>query len=167
MPTGIEAEVQPAGFVDGQLTQTIRWEDVTTPENMYVVYCARPADGFGCYDGEDGAGLILPYGQQGTRVGDDWEVVVDLSRDFDFLRLVSRLPADMPLVLSSLRMKINALDSGWRVLSDPNAFAQPTALDNVEDGFGYWGSIGVSVLDWFPEEEALRQIGVTLQPSGG
>ncbi len=167
VPSGAEAEVIPAEVVGDRVFQTIRWKDVPTSDNMYLIYCAGPLNSRACADGGDGGGLNISYGRQGARVGNDWEVVVELSRDFAFLRTVSGIPPEVPIGLFSLQMRLNTLDEGWRVLSDPNDFAQPGALDNVEGGFGYFGSIGNSILDWFPEEEALATIGVTPQPEGG
>lgn len=167
IPTGFDYEVLPARNVDGSVIQTIRWKDAPTPEHMDVVYCAGRVGSSACDDGADGGGFLVRYNTQGRRVGNDWEVDVDLSRDFEMLRSTARLDPDEPLELYSLQMRLNALDPGWRVLADPNAFAQPTALDNIVGGFGYWGAIGNSVADWFPESEAIEELLVTPAPFGG
>ena len=167
VPVGFDAEVLPAVVEGSLVTQTIRWKETPTPEQMTIQYCAGPLDSRACSDGEDGHGLLVSYGNEGRRVGNDWEVDVQLSRDFDFLRTVAGLPVDQQLGLFSLQMRLNALDSGWRVLQDTTAFAQPDALHNVENGFGYWGAIGNSILDWFPDDEALAPLNITAQPYEG
>ena len=132
VPSDHEVEILPAEVVDDRVIQIIRWKDVPTLENTDIIYCAAPIGIRACYDGEDGAGLIIGYGRKGARVGNDWEITVDLSRDFDFLRQINGLAPDLPLGLYTLHMRVIVLDAGWRVLLDPTEFAQPGALDNVE-----------------------------------
>ena len=167
IPESFESEIMPAQVQPDRVVQIVRWKDVPTPETIDVVYCAGPVDSRVCADGADGGGLLIRYGHEGRRVGNDWEVKVELSRDFELLREIAGLGPDVPLGLFSLQMRINALDEGWAVLADANDFAQLKALDNVLGGFGYWGAVGNSILDWFPEEEALEAIGVIPQPADG
>lgn len=165
IPTGIEAEILPAEVRGDSVVQTIRWKDVPTAENIDVVYCAGPVGSRACSDGNDGGGLLIPYGASGTRNGNDWEVTVYLARDFRFLRDISRIPLETPLEVYTMQMRIRALDPTWTVFDDPEVFGQPGALHNVVNGFGYFGAIGFSTLDWLPDAEALAVLGVTPAPN--
>lgn len=160
VPEGMSAETLPAKVDENSVTQVIRWKNVPKVDNVTIVYCAAAVGITACADGEDGGGLFIPYGQSGRRVGNDWEITVDLSRDFEHLRDIAGLPDDLPLQLNSLQMRVLGLDANWTVYDDPDQFAQPSALNNVENGFGYWGSLGNGLLDWVPDSEALAVIGV-------
>jgi hypothetical protein len=166
VPSDHEVEILPSEVFGDSVVQTVRWKGVGTLEDMVITYCAGPLGIRACYDDSDGGGLPIAYGQAGRRVGNDWEVVVNLSKDFNLLRRISALPSDLTLGLYSLHMRINVLDAGWRVLADRDNFVQPGALHNVENGFGYWGSIGNSSLDWYPDAEGLAAIGVVAAPFG-
>jgi hypothetical protein len=164
VPRNLEAVALPATVIGDSIVQVIRWQNVPKVERLYVVYCAAPVDGPICADDLDGkTGLIVIYrGRRlGHRVGSDWEMAIQLSRDFKLLRDVADLTEDIPLQLKSLEVRITALDENWTVYDDPEVFAQPGALHNVENGFGYWGALGVSEFEWVPDAETLRLLGVT------
>lgn len=162
VPIFTEAEALPATVSDGTVQQVVRWKNMPGLDDVNIVYCAAPAGMTGCFDGADGHGLLIPYGPVGARVGNDWEVPVELSRDFAFLRDVAGLSADLPLQLNSLQIRVNGLDEKWTVYDDPDVFAQPSALNNVVNGFGYWGSVGNGLFEWTPDEAALAELGIQL-----
>jgi hypothetical protein len=165
IPVNLAAEALPAVVAGDSVYQVVRWKDVPGIERLYAVYCASPVDGPVCADDLDGkTGLIVIYdGQLGRRVGSDWETRIHLSRDFEALRALAEIDAETTLVLKSLEVRITALDEHWTIYDDPYELAQPAALNNVEHGFGYWGSLGVGEFQWVPDAEALDALGVTSQ----
>ena len=55
------------------------------------------------------------------------------------------------LTLVSMGVRIRILDANWdppEGLFDPEVLAQPGTLSNVENGYGFWGSIGVYTQEW-------------------
>lgn len=160
IPTGMTAEALESTLTNGEVVQVIRWKNVPKVDDINVVYCAAPVGSTGCADGADGGGLLIRYGTVGRRVGNDWEVPVRLSRDFRFVREVANLDPETALQLNSLQMRVLGLDPKWTVIDDPDQFAQPNALNNVENGFGYWGSVGNGLLDWVPDATALTRLGI-------
>ncbi len=163
VPRNVTAEALPAVVAGDSIVQPIRLKNVPMIERLYVVYCASPVDGPICADDLDGkTGLIVIYlGRRGHRVGSDWEIGVQLSRDFQILRNVAHLEEGVPLVLKSLELRVTALDPAWIVTEDPEEFAQPYALNNVSNGFGYWGSLGVGEFEWVPDTNILDALGVS------
>jgi len=163
VPRNVTAEALPAVVSGDTIVQPIRLKNVPMIERLYVVYCASPVDGPVCADDLDGkTGLIIIYlGRRGHRVGADWEIGVQLSRDFHLLRDIAHLEDNVPLILKSLELRVTALDPKWIVADDPEEFAQPYALNNVSNGFGYWGSLGVGEFEWVPDADILDALGVS------
>ncbi len=162
VPHFTEAEALPATVSGDTVQQIIRWKGIPGVDDVNIIYCAAPVGVGACFDGADGGGLLIPYGPVGRRVGNDWEVPVELSRDFAFLRDIAGLSPELPLQLNSLQIRVLGLDEKWTVYDDPDVFAQPTSLNNVENGFGYWGSVGNGLFEWTPDESALAEMGIQL-----
>ena len=56
-----------------------------------------------------------------------------------------------PVGLTHTGLQIRMLDSGWDPpggIFDPEILAQPGALSNVENGYGYFGSVGLYIQEW-------------------
>ena len=162
VPAALTAEELPSEIRGDTVTQVIRWKNVPKVDDVNILYCAAPLGLTGCYDGDDGHGLLIAYGEVGRRVGNDWEVPVQLSRDLSFLREIAGLPQDDVLQLNSFQMRVLGLDDKWTIYDDPEEFAQPNALTNVENGFGYWGSVGNGLLEWVPDPAALDRLGLAV-----
>lgn len=162
VPSNIDAEALPATVDADSVRQVIRLKNVPKVDKLEVVYCAAPVTGPICADGIDGkSGYVAKYRKSGRRIGSDWEVSVDLSRDFTALRQIAGVDPDTLLVLKSLEMRAIALDEHWIVYEDPYVFAQPSALTNVENGFGFWGAVGIGFYSWTPDAAALAVLRVT------
>ena len=148
--------VEPAEVDGAEITQQIFWPGLATPESIEISYCAKPVGAFLCNS------VIVPYGRKGERTEEGWVVVVDLGRDLLFVRQQLGVANDQILELSSLDMLMTGLDEQWTVPPEPidvNEFGQPDALNNVESGFGFWGSIGRSTASWMPRADALAPVG--------
>lgn len=162
VPNLTQMEVGPAVIVGDSTFQTVTWLGASTAEDIIVNYCAKPAEYFRCEP------VSIYYGRSGRRTEDGWAIDIQLSKDLAFLRNQMGFEDAVQLELAPLDMLFTALDDKWILPEepfDPEEFAQPGALTNVEDGFGFWGSMSLSTGTWMPEAEALAVSGYV--PLGG
>ena len=119
---------------------------------IFVPDIASPWDMVVSYDLE-GRFIHLPYGRPGFRTDDGgWKFDIDMSNDAPRLRSQLGLSptAELPL-LHAILLQIRALDSNWdppEGVFDPEILAQPGTMSNVENGYGFWGSIGLYQYTW-------------------
>jgi hypothetical protein len=119
-------------------------------------YCAKVVGAFRCNP------VLVPYGREGERTEDGWKVHVDLGRDLLFVRQQLGFPETVTLELTEAEVHIEALDEAWEVPTgalDPQAFAQPGALSNLQNGFGFWGSVGRLSAPIEPPSDLLALLG--------
>ncbi|NND72912.1 MAG: hypothetical protein HKN43_15150 [Rhodothermales bacterium] len=90
-------------------------------------------------------------------------IVENLSRYSDSPTVEN--PSTFPLVLTDRRIRIFVGDSTWAFISsspDEARSSQPGALSNVHNGFGFFGSLGTSVVEAPIIDPAVRlQIGLS------
>ncbi len=99
----------------------------------------------------------LPYGNVGEETPEGWRFTVNISEDL--VRLAQRL--DRPNVFFCVMgLRIRWLDTRWRTAegNDENELALPTAFSNVENGYGFFGSVGVLHYEWPASPALLRLI---------
>jgi hypothetical protein len=148
--------VAPTEIQGDTTTQIITWPGVSTPDDIDILYCAKPTGNLAC------SLVIVPYGRRGRRTEEGWEVKILLSRDLLFVRQQGGFGDAILLELAPVEMRFTALDEKW-ILPEgqfaPTELAQPDALTNVENGFGFWGSVSRSSANWTPEPEALAVSG--------
>jgi hypothetical protein len=146
----------PAQVTPDSVTQVLVWPDAGVPERIEIAYCAKPVGDFSCDD------ILIDYGRTGEMTSQGWEVPVALGRDLTFVRRQLGYPDSVALELSNVEMRFTSLDSEWKAPPgeyDPEVFGQPGALTNVENGFGFWGSLARSIRSWTPDEAALSALG--------
>ncbi len=153
---GIEAtigtpHVDPAS---GVITQEIHLTRVPSPWNIDVVYRV----------GSDFAATPFPlsYGRVGTPTNDGgWRFTVNITEDLGRLSRILGTPVSA-IQLPTMGLKIRLLDGRWTPpegLFDPEVLAQPGTLSNVENGYGFWGSIGLYQHDWNISDELRGLLG--------
>lgn len=146
----------PVRITPDSVTQKVFWPRGGTPEEIILAYCAKPVGAFSCND------ILIDYDRAGRKTDDGWELPVALGRDLLFVRQQLGLPNSVTLELSNLELRFTSLDEKWTAPQgpfDPEVFAQPGALTNVENGFGFWGSVARSIHSWLPDEAALEALG--------
>ncbi len=153
---GIEATVA-APRVDpasGAITQEIHLTQVPSPWNIDVVYRV----------GSDFAATPFPlsYGRVGTPTNDGgWRFTVNITEDLGRLSTLLGTPVS-EIRFPTMGLKMRLLDSRWTPpegLFDPEVLAQPGTLSNVENGYGFWGSIGLYQHDWNISDELRGLLG--------
>ncbi|MFQ5569685.1 MAG: hypothetical protein ACE5G0_08410 [Rhodothermales bacterium] len=120
------------------VTQDVVLPGIASPWNIEVLYRLRPA-------------VRIPYERTGERTDDGgWRFTLDLTNDRGFLSSLFGIPS--PQVLwEAMGLQIEVLDDQWDPpdgVFDPEVLAQPGRLSNVENGYGFWGSVGLFQLDW-------------------
>jgi len=151
---GIEAtiatpHVDPAS---GAITQEIHLTRVPSPWNIDVVY--RVGGDFAASPHR------LPYGRVGEPNGEGgWRFTVNITEDLDRLSRLLNIPVS-DIRVPTMGLKIRLLDDQWtppKGVFDPEVLAQPRTLSNVENGYGFWGSISLYQHDW-NTSDALRDL---------
>lgn len=151
---GIEATVGPP-IVEpetGAISQEIHLTRAPSPWNINVIY--RVGSDFSATP------YALPYGRVGEPAGDDgWRFTVNVTEDIERLSSLLRTPT-FNIRVPTMGLEIQLLDDRWTPpegLFDPETLAQPGALSNVENGYGFWGSIALYQHDW-RVSDTLREL---------
>lgn len=133
------------GGAIGRGSQTVRWNDLgTTPFAVDVWYRFLPAEAAAFRD------VQMPYTPDNGPEGSDWLVELDLRQDrlaLDTIAIVD--PNTIPLAGVGVLMTV--LDGAFVPPGgtfDPEILAQPGTFSNVENGFGFVGSVGRFAAEW-------------------
>jgi len=155
-PSSIQAtlaapRVDPAS---GDVTQDVLLSGTPALWDILVIY--RVGNDFGATP------YPLPYGRVGTPTDDDhWRFTVNISNDRRRLSNLLRIPVSA-VEFPAMGLEIRLLDGRWvppEGSFDPEVLAQPGALSNVENGYGFWGSIGLYQHDWRISNELRNLLG--------
>lgn len=94
--------------------------------------------------------------------GDTWEVVARLSRDKAAVARILGVSEDARLPLLGVGMRLAIKDERWRPpggVFDREVLVQPGTFSNVQNGFGFIGSVNQYTVEWALEEEVLTRLG--------
>ena len=103
--------------------------------------------------------IYVPYGRAGHRTDDGgWQIRVNISDDQRYVRENvklsienNRIDENTAVGVSAMGLQIRLLDEGWdppNGIFDPEILSKPGVLSNVENGYGYFGSVGLYVQEW-------------------
>ncbi|MDA0378407.1 MAG: hypothetical protein O3C45_07315 [Bacteroidetes bacterium] len=103
--------------------------------------------------------MFIPYGRPGYRESDGgWTMRINLSEDQvavkDHVRdsFARGIPPDATTYeLVAMGVQVRVLDENWDPpggIFDPEVLAQPGVMSNVENGYGFFGSIGLYAEEW-------------------
>lgn len=167
-PGSISISQELPQLISDSLYQTITIENMSWPNRIDIVYEV----GFGL--GMDFRRVF--YGRSGQRTEHGWQLDINLTGDASYLKELLGIPDDQLLPLASIDARLEIPDAGWIPVYDTwttpedwdlAVLAQPEQLSNVQNGYGFWGSISVSnPQSWMITEEAARQAGFLYKPSG-
>lgn len=150
VPTVSSSQIVPGPLVadaDSSMFQNIFLSDIHSPWKIEVFY----------YFSVKGFSRIA-YGRSGNTIeGEGWTFTIDYDRDMEQLAALRGTTID-ELAWSAMGVKTFVLDKAWdppQDIFDPEIPAQPGTLSNVENGYGYFGSIGLLQDDW-PNSEAFN-----------
>ncbi len=157
VPLATQAHVgSPVG--SQRIVQEVRWEDIDFPpfrvEVWYRFMNARPFDPF--------LEAVVTYPDVGRQDGDTWVVQVTPSQDRDDVLEALGVSEDAALVLLGMGMRLTMSDEQWRPpggVFDPELLVQPGIFSNVENGFGFFGSVNQYVVEWVLDREVVERLG--------
>ena len=137
--------------------QQILWEGLAEePFRIEQWYRFFSVEDFGFRD------VQIPYvPRNGPLEGqaDTWEMDLNLVRDRDTLDTMIDLNAST--ALAGLGMTITLLDEAFEPPGgafDPDVLVQPGTLSNVENGFGFLGSVGRFSVEWLLADTTARAL---------
>lgn len=162
--------VMTGGVGSRFVLQEVRWDDVTFPP-VRVQTWYRFAD----FAQKDAlffdVPVTYPESELGAAVRNEegspaWQVTIDYHRDADRIREIlgtTVLPA-----LYNVGMKISVTSADWRPPGgafDPEVLIQPGTFSNVENGFGFFGSVAHFDAEWTLAPNVIRMIGYGMPDS--
>jgi len=101
--------------------------------------------------------INIPYRREGgPTVDGGWRFTLDWVRDGEIVREIVRGfnaqgTWDLPGQFTSVSVRVKLLDDEWGLPNgelDPVIQSQPGAFSNVQNGYGYWGSVGLMQRDF-------------------
>ena len=136
---------------DGDVVQDVLLPGVTSPWDLQVRYCVGGS--FSCTQ------MPLAYGRVGERTDAGWRFTINITDDQSRLSALLGQPASA-FQFAAMGLDVRILDKQWAPpgdVFDPEVLAQPGRLSNVENGYGFFGAIGVLQDDW-PISQDLRDL---------
>jgi hypothetical protein len=138
----------------GVITQEIHLTNVPSSWDINVIY--RVGNDF------IATPYSLPYGRVGAPTDDGgWRFTVNITEDRNRLSDLLGLPP-AAIQFPGMALQIRLLDGQWTPPKgefDPEVLAQPGVLSNVENGYGFWGSIGLYQHNWLTSDELRDLLG--------
>lgn len=132
----IQPQPGPLEGAGDSLFQDVELPGVASLAELFVTY-APPI----------GTPVAIPYGRAGMpTIEGNWRFRINLGQDLLFLRATQG-----PGAIAAVGVLVKVLDQNWTLPPeplDPDVLVQPGALSNVENGYGFWGSIGFLARDW-------------------
>lgn len=119
--------------------------------------------------------VTLSYDDVVNRVGDAWEVTINMGADYDSVRanyvancLITEEGGSAPDIwLRRMEVSVVAADSSWTPPGgrfDPDVLSEPGTFSNVENGYGFFGA-GQGIRHvWSPPIEARLNAGFNFTP---
>lgn len=146
------------GTTFANVAQDLVWPDVDyVPVRLQVWYRFAP-------NGPDAPFVDVPIeysdAELGRLEGGDWRTTAFLLRDTQKVgEVLGR--ADLP-TLYNVGMKISVTSDDWRPpggVFDPEVLIQPGTFTNVDNGFGFFGSVAQLDAEWTLTRETYAKLG--------
>lgn len=111
------------------------------------------------HGGDQSFRMTVPYGRPGVRTEDGgWKVRLNITEDrpevqktIDWAIGIGMIPPSGEHQLVTMGFQVRILDENWdppNGIFNPEILAQPSVLSNVENGYGFFGSIGLFIEEW-------------------
>lgn len=156
VPYFSETTLMEKGPIIFEQDSTYIYQDVTVPEisspwdvTLIYMWSAYPIN----------RRMFIPYGRAGSRGADGgWTLRINLSDDQVAVKEHVRDSFDRGIppeattyALTAMGVQYRVLDQNWDPpggIFDPEILAQPGAMSNVQNGYGFFGSIGLYAEEW-------------------
>ncbi len=160
LPTSVPQRKAIEESPDAVITQAVYLPELASPWEIliiyHVVFATKP----------HGVDVRIPYGRSGERTDDGgWRFTLNLSEDVPRVRETNAQTnkVEVPLSLTAMGLLIKILDANWdppEGVFDPEVLAQPGTLSNVDNGYGFWGSIGLYQRNWTVDPDIAERLGL-------
>ncbi len=167
LPESVQPVLGPIKVVGDSLTQSVYLPEIPSPAEVKMMYQ---------FSGDTQLLLATSYGRAGTRTDDGgWAFTAHLTRDQQDIwpRLRDSFISeglegepqflnqnDLPML--GMGVFVSVLDENWNPPNGtfaPDFLSQPNTLSNVENGYGFFGSIGYLIRTWDTTPELSQQLG--------
>lgn len=146
VPERPRAVVMPENL--GLVSQAILWEGIDRkPFRIEHWYRFLESEQLPFQD------IVLPYEANNQASANSWEVLLNLRQDRQVLDTLLNVDN---VALAGLGMQITVLDDAFVPpggVFDPEVLVQPGAFSNVDNGFGFVGSVGRFSVEWLLTDE--------------
>jgi hypothetical protein len=149
---------EPGSFGTFNAVQEVTWEGITyEPQIVEVWYrfLDNPRNRFN----EFSVDYLTEYNNRGEASGAGWKIRVQLSKDRDLLR--EEFPNSV-VSLYNVGMRVVMRDGEWMPPGgrfDREVLSQPGTMSNVENGYGFFGSLGQFDVEWILDEDIIEFLG--------
>ncbi len=156
VPNIATATLFERGPVVFEQDSTVAYQDLTIPEiaspwdvNLIYLWSSGPIN----------RRIFVPYGRPGNRTDDGgWQMRINLSDDQEDVKENVQWSIDQGMIpnadaynVNAMGVQIRMLDANWdppNGIFDPEILAQPGAMSNVQNGYGFFGSVGLYIEEW-------------------
>ncbi len=147
--------IPPAQFGTGPITQVVNWEGIdVTPFRVEVWYRFSefpPTTPFKEF-------IVTYTGDSiGRKIPEGWQVAVKLSEDTEEIKPLVR--EGSPLL--GIGMRLTMSDDWWRPpggVFDEEVLVQPGTFSNVQQGFGFFGSVNQYTVEWVLDDRTMERL---------
>ncbi len=143
---------------DQQVLQDILLPDVAAIWDITLIYRLRVET---CFFGIPTI-QRLPYGKSGELTSEGWLLTASVSNDKE---MIAEQVAEPNLYLCAMGVEAKVLDANWQLPSTEEELSAQTLASqpsNVENGYGFWGSIGLLQSEWQISDSLAVYLGQTL-----
>lgn len=155
VPNLSSVRVEQAAPVVNQDTTDIRQNIVLTGINaLWEIEIIYHVSGPSCFQSTP---VSIPYGRTGRVTETGWEIELDITRDRQ--HVLDRIGASNTTICA-MGIKVQVMDDQWLLPEGElnlEEVSLPDNLTNVQNGYGFFGSIGLYQADW-PINPALDEV---------
>ncbi len=160
LPSFVVPDVSSYRSVDGHSFQDIHLEGIVRPTQIEVIYDV--SDG-----GRTQARVARQYGRVGAAgPNGGWDFTLDLLADGIAVIAAVESEIGFQVFLNEMGVRVRWTDEEWPITDgavDPDVLAQPGGLSNVENGYGFVGSVGEYIRFW-PVVDSDMKVAMGFQP---
>ena len=163
LPPFVEVEVQPPIRTGSSVSQSVLFRGVTV-EPYRVEAWYRLANPLIPTQPFQDIPLVYPAERLGGAEEGVWRVILRLTEDKEAVaEALGYDPAlPVPLTLYGIGVRLTEPDDAWRPpggVWDPEVLVQPGVFSNVDNGFGFFGSVSQPSAEWTLSEDLTRTVG--------
>ena len=143
------------GSDSSEVSQDILLPDLNAIWDMTIIYRLRQGS---CFNASTTIHR-LPYGREGNPTDNGWQLTAQVAQD---KAAIDQAFGFTDRLLCAMGVEVKILDENWELPSSDaslDALAFGNVPTNVENGYGFFGSIGLLQYDWQISDELAELLG--------